>query len=72
MIKLKQLSTTFRRQAKLTFEKPDRYYISIPITKDETAKSRKNNPKIIALDPGVRTFQTGFDTEGCFHEFGKG
>ena len=35
-------------------------------------KKKKKNEKIIALDPGVRTFQTGFDNFGQFTEYGKG
>lgn len=69
--KLVQIPVTFRRQAKLTFEQPDNYYISIPISKQKPAKTISSNPNIIALDPGVRTFHTGFDTSGMFHEFGK-
>ena len=47
-----------------------RYYMIVPfVTK---AKKKKTNKKIIALDPGVRTFQTGFDNFGKFTEYGKG
>jgi hypothetical protein len=27
---------------------------------------------IIALDPGVRTFQAGYDSTGCFTKYGSG
>jgi len=47
-----------------------RYYMIVPfVTK---IKEKKKNEKIIALDPGVRTFQTGFDNFGKFTEYGKG
>jgi putative transposase len=37
-----------------------------------TTEEVKENIKVIALDLGVQTFQTGYDTTGSFHEFGKG
>ena len=47
-----------------------RYYMIVPfVTK---IKEKKKNEKIIALDPRVRTFQTGFDNFGKFTEYGKG
>jgi transposase len=69
----KQELLTFRRQIKLTFEKPDRYYLSLPFNiKDKPMKEMPEEPRVIALDPGIRTFQTGYESRGHFHEFGKG
>lgn len=53
----------------LKYESPAKYYMII--TYKTEIQHRKNNQKIIALDPGVRTFQTGFDNNGDFKEFGK-
>jgi len=54
----------------LKYESPGRYYMIVPFKMK--IKKREPNGKIIALDPGVRTFQTGFDNNGDFKEFGKG
>lgn len=52
----------------LKYEKPGRYFLCIP----ELRKKKENkNERMIAFDPGVRTFQTGFDSEGNFVEYGK-
>jgi len=53
----------------LKYESPGKYYMII-IYKTKI-QQKNNNQKIIALDPGVRTFQTGFDNNGDFREFGK-
>lgn len=55
--------------AVLKYESPGKYYM-IVIFKTEIQK-RENNQKIIALDPGIRCFQTGFSNNGDFEEFGK-
>ncbi len=54
----------------LKYESPGRYYMIISYK--TKIKKRENNNKIVALDPGVRTFQTGFDNNGDFKEFGNG
>ena len=55
------------------------YYLCIPLPRrhntcfdDQETTIKKNNGKMAALDPGVRTFQVIFDTEGFGIEFGKG
>jgi putative transposase len=63
---------TCRKQVKLTWERPNRYYLCFTYAKKKKSAILTENKKIIALDPGVRTFQTGYDTEGIFHEFGRG
>jgi putative transposase len=44
--------------------------MDLPITRRPTADD--NQVRVIALDPGVRTFQTGYDPQGKLFEFGKG
>ncbi len=54
----------------IKYESTNRYYILIPILIDK--KQRNNEEKtVIAFDPGVRTFQTGFTNKGQFVEYGK-
>ena len=60
------------RQIKLTLERPGHYYLSFPYEKTKKSQEEKPVKKVIALDPGVRTFQTGYNTEGNFYEFGRG
>lgn len=55
------------------YERPGRYYVIIPY---QTHMKQKNNccskKDIIALDPGVKTFQTGYDSQGIFQDHGVG
>ncbi len=46
-----------RHTVTLKYEGPGKYYILIPVV---TKKKESKREKSIALDPGVRTFQTGF------------
>jgi len=47
-----------------------RYYVVVPrkVKRDDNQVS----PKVVALDPGVRTFQTTYDAHGLSAEWGKG
>jgi putative transposase len=44
--------------------------MDLPITKNVNAD--ENQVRVIALDPGVRVFQTGYDPQGKLFEFGRG
>jgi transposase len=44
--------------------------VDLPITRRVNADEDK--VRVIALDPGVRVFQTGYDPQGRLFEFGKG
>jgi putative transposase len=50
----------------------NKYYICIPkpleVASDNQARLQN---RVIALDPGVRTFQTGYDPSGTILEFGR-
>lgn len=48
----------------------NQYYLAIPI--DSIAKPKSDNKRIIALDPGVRTFLTGYDPNHKSIEFHYG
>lgn len=54
----------------LKYESPGRWFMIFPHVK----KKEKILPArpIIALDPGIRTFQTGYDSTGSFSEYGSG
>ena len=64
--KLLQDSTTCNQRYTLKYEYPGRYYLIIPIIKKKQA-----NNNMIAFDPGVKTFQTGFDSNSNYIEYGK-
>jgi transposase len=53
------------------YESPGRWFMIFPYTKKKTQKSEFAQ-SIIALDPGIRTFQAGYDSHGQFTEYGTG
>lgn len=48
--------------------KNNRYYLAIPVYQDITLNQTN---KIVALDPGVRIFQTTYDTQGVSYMIGQ-
>ncbi len=58
------------KQVVLLWEYPNRWFLCFPYEKPKE-DLRMHNQRIIALDPGVRTFQTGFSNKGDYEEFGK-
>lgn len=57
----------------ITLDKLKRYFICIPV--DLEIRSENQRPKtknVISLDPGVRTFMTGYDPSGITSEWGVG
>ena len=62
--------------SKIIKTKNGRYYFTLlkPIEKlpDNQRLKKEDQIKCIGLDPGVRTFQTGFDTDGNYFEWAKG
>jgi len=50
------------------------YYLCVPtdVPLEARPATSDNQARVIALDPGVRTFQTGYDPQGQLFEFGKG
>jgi putative transposase len=53
---------------KLTYDH-GRYYLCFHYKTEKTVKTPKESA-VIALDPGVRTFQTGFNNRGGFCKIG--
>jgi putative transposase len=65
-------SNECKRLVEVVWEKPDRFYVCFTYTKANQEKPTEDHPTAAALDPGVRTFQTGYDSSGNFFEAGKG
>jgi transposase len=59
-----------KMSATLKYERPGHYYMIIPIIVKKKNKSDEATD-IIAFDPGVRTFQVGFDNTGRVIEYRK-
>lgn len=61
-------------KATIKHESPNRYYLLLPVVVKKKKKKDKmtNEIRVIAFDPGVRTFQTGYTNKGNFVEYGKG
>ncbi len=57
-------------KATIKFESSNRYYLLVPILIDKKPRANEEK-KVIAFDPGVRTFQTGLNNKGQFVEYGK-
>ena len=57
-------------RATIKYESPGKYYLLIPILIDKKTRNTMKQ-SAIAFDPGVRTFQTGFNNKGQFVEYGK-
>lgn len=61
--------------SRLVRDRLGRYYLCIPKPLDVVSESQgdmERKSKIIALDPGVRTFCTGYDPSGSVYEWGRG
>ena len=59
---------------RLQFVKPNIYYLCIPYTSDyryKTGASDNQGEQIISLDPGVRTFVTGYSPNGYLIKIGN-
>ena len=58
-----------KNRATLKYESPGRYYLIFSYV--ATKKDIKERTTAIALDPGVRTFQAGYDNTGRFTDIGS-
>ncbi len=58
-------------KATIKYETPNRYYLLIPIVTKKKTRTQEQVTSVIAFDPGVRTFQTGYTSQGSFVEYGK-
>lgn len=59
------------RDFKLMRTKSNKYYVLVPVD-DEPVRYEYDQPLIASTDPGVRTFQTIYDTHGSIIEIGNG
>lgn len=47
------------------------YFLCVPIERSSHPRRRRRD-RMVAIDPGVRTFLTTYDQDGMVHEWGKG
>ena len=52
-------------------DKLNNYYLCLLSEYDEQADINHKKRKVISLDPGIRTFQTGYDPDGRVFDFGN-
>lgn len=64
-----EIPSKIEHDAKLLRTKDGKFFLSIPT--DVSKENYKNRKKAVALDPGIRTFMTSFDTEGESIKFGN-
>lgn len=57
----------------LKYKVPGHYYLifSYMVKKKTGKEEAPDRTTAVALDPGVHTFQAGYDSKGCFSEFGS-
>ena len=72
----KPLNLDWRRDTRLVKKRTGVYYLTIPevvisVSENQAPEITSKEESIIALDPGVRTFMTGFDSMGNLIEWGK-
>ena len=66
------LPDTVNYDCKLIQTRLGQYYLCIPMPLVVASESKARvYDRVLALDPGVRTFQTGYDPSGSLIEFGK-
>jgi putative transposase len=69
LVAAEPLPPTLKYDSRLIRDKCGRYFLCIPQALDDYLAHTQEN-EIIALDPGVRTFMTGYDPSGKILEIG--
>jgi putative transposase len=57
--------------SRLMRDKHHHYFLCVPIERSSHPRPRRRD-RMVAIDPGVRTFLTTYDQDGLVHEWGKG
>jgi transposase len=65
------LPQTMKYKCRIKRTPLDEYYLSVPKPLQVRCESQAPQTRVIALDPGVRTFLTGYDINGNIIEIGK-
>jgi putative transposase len=66
------LPTKLPHDSRFLKDKHNHYYICIPCVIQERKENIVHHNKIVAIDPGVRTFLTTYDQDGEVSEWGAG
>lgn len=64
--------TKFIYDCRLIMTRLGQFYLCIPIALENRQENKLSADRVVALDPGVRTFQTCFDDSGLMIEVGAG
>jgi putative transposase len=67
-----KLPEVLEHTVRIICDRHNRYFLSIPYKAETKDTSTKTTHSVVALDPGVRTFQTTYDNLGYATEWGKG
>ena len=69
------LPAELEHDARLVKDRLGRYYLCLPVANETRSENQAPGPELhstISLDPGCRTFMSGYDADGSVLEWGKG
>ena len=67
-----KLPDEISNSVRFVYDRLGRYWLIVPRVVERKSENQTLSKSIVALDPGVRTFQTTYDDSGLVTEWGKG